>query len=196
MRAHLHCFFQQMLILFLLVGCTTFGAQSSQPVASPAAAAFLLGIDAFPKGWVSSIYEQSEFVGGQDFYKPKIAGHAFQDIYRHPNDGSASDKYRIYLESEFKVSTVRQPFVPFAPPPEVRFQSKVADEYYFACGIEMIASCKMIARYRNYFVFFYFELATKEQSGLTYAEIEHVLEAFETKVNALFSIQSNKIVPE
>lgn len=78
--------------------------------------------------------------------------------------------------------------MPFAAPPQITFQSKIADEYYFACGVDIISSCGMVARYHNYFVFLYFDLATKEQpGGLTYSEIEHVLEAFEAKVIDLFS---------
>lgn len=194
MITRLNYFFHIIVIVFLLVSCAPARTQSNPSVESPAASAFLLNVDVFPEGWVlspSSPSDETEIYGTRDFGNPNVAGHSFQDIFRRPNDWSASDKYKVYLEGEFNTSTEHQPSVPYTPPPEITFRSKIADEYYFACGVEMIASCKMIARYHNYFVFFFFDLDTKEQpGGLTYGEIEHVLEAFEAKVTVLFKITS------
>ena len=176
-------FFQIAGIVLLLSGCSPLGTQTGPPIASPPASAFLLEADVFPKGWVPSPEdEKGEIVAGRDFHLPTVAGHAYQEIHRRPNDWLASEKYKVYLEGEINVRK-------FAPPPEITFHSKIADEYYFACGVDRIPSCGMVARYHNYFVFFYFDLFTKEQpEGLTYAEIEHVLEAFEAKVTDLFSV--------
>ncbi|MCS7017412.1 MAG: hypothetical protein NZM42_15015 [Gemmatales bacterium] len=91
-----------------------------------------------------------------------------------------------YTESE-----VRRPFVPFAPPAEITFESQIADEYYFACGVDVVHQCQMLARYRNYFVYFYFDVTTQQDpGGLTYAEIERVLRALEDKVAALLNVSS------
>jgi hypothetical protein len=168
--------------MLFLAGCGPRGTQADPPVASPSASAFLLDSTVFPEGWVGDTSKMSETLGDRDFSKPGVAGHAFQEIYRYPNDWSASQKYKVYLEGEINVRK-------FTPPPEITFRSKIADEYYFACGVDLIPSCAMVARYHNYFVFFYFDLYTKEQpEGLTYAEIEHVLEALEARVTNLFSV--------
>jgi hypothetical protein len=164
-----------------------FKLQPNTPVPTIPSSAFLLDVNVFPNGWASESDEKGVIVAGRDFYLPNAPGHSFQEIYRRPNDKKASEKFKVYLDGEFNVSAKYQPAVPFAPPPEIAFKSKIADEYYFACGVDQAPQCKLLARYRNYFVFFYFDLSTNESpGGLTYSEIEYVLEALEAKAsNAL-----------
>ena len=182
MIRYLYCCLKITGIVFLLAGCAS---GPTVAVASPSPREFLLGADVFPAGWDGPSFsqdEESEVMSTRSFYKPNEVGHAYQDIYRRSNDWSASDQYKTYLESDFKS---------LVPPAEIAFRSKIADEYYFACGVDLVTTCRMIARYHNYFVYFYFDLSTKEQpGGLTYAQIEHVLEAFENRVTTLFRVQS------
>jgi hypothetical protein len=177
---------------FLLVGCSIFKLQPSVPVPTIPASAFLLEADVFPKKWVSFSDESGVMVAGRSFGIPNAPGQVFQEVYRRPNNKKASEKFEVYLEGEFNVSIKYQPAVPFAPPLEIPFKSKIADEYYFACGVNEVPQCKMLARYRNYFVFFYFDLSTKESlGGLTYSEIEHVLESLESKVSEALSASTD-----
>jgi hypothetical protein len=178
-----------------LVGCNTVSSQPSTSATQIPASAFLLGSNVFPSGWKFESSEDGIIVAGRDFYLPKAYGHSFQEIYRRPNDNEASKKFKVYLEGEFNVSGTHQPAQPFSLPPEITFKSKIADEYYFACGIDVIPQCKMLARYQNFFVFLYFDLSTKnELGGLTYTEIQRVLEALEAKASDLLS-DSNNITP-
>lgn len=76
-------------------------------------------------------------------------------------------------------------FVRFAPPAEISFQSKVADEFYMACGWWRWAYCEVIARYRNYVVDLRMdqqaELEGNKSYGLTYAEVETIIKAMDAK---------------
>ena len=184
MTSYANRFFQTTWITILLAGCSIFETQPSISIASPPANAFLLEADVFPKRWVSFSDENGTIVAGRSFGIANEPGKAFQEVYRRPNDNEASMKYKVYLRGEFNKS--------FASTPEITFQSKIADEYYFACGVDVVPSCGMLARYHNYFVYFYFDLSTKEEpGGLTYSEIEHVLEALEAKVSNALSISTN-----
>jgi hypothetical protein len=181
MMSYTNRFFRIAWIAILLTGCNLYSSQSKTPVVvSPPASAFLLDSDVFPKGWTFESDEQGVIVAGRDFYLPNASGHSFQEVFRRPSENEASKKYKVYLEGEFNKS--------FTSTPEITFKSKIADEYYFACGVDVVPSCKMLARYHNYFVYFYFDLITnKEPGGLTYSEIEHVLKALESKVSDAFN---------
>jgi len=194
MMSYTSRFLQVALIAIILTGCNLSRLQSKTPVAaSPPASAFLLDSDVFPRGWTFESDEQGVIVAGRDFYLPNAYGHSFQEVFRRPNDNEASKKYKTYLSGEFNVSGARQPAIPFVPPPEITFKSNIANEYYFACGVDVIPQCKMLARYRNYFVYLYLNLSTNtEPGGLTYSEIEHVLEALESKVSDAFNISATQ----
>jgi|CXWL01.1.fsa_nt_gi hypothetical protein len=190
---------QFMWVLIIAVACNTLNVQMSTPVASIPAIDFLLEANMLPAGWEASPCDTSlcrdggggDTAAERDFYLPNAPGHALQEVYRFSDERAASDKFKVYMEGNFNESEVRQPFVPFAPPQEITFKSQVADEYYFACGVDVIPQCKMLARYQNYFVYFYFDHATEQEpGGLTYAEIERVLEALEGKVAALLTASS------
>lgn len=181
-------FLQSIIALLLLASCSIL--QSSMPAESAPANALLLEPDVFPNGWTFESDEMGVIVAGRDFYLPNAYGHSFQEIYQRPSNYQAHQKFKTYLEGEFNVSIEDQSSVPFTSPSEITFKSQIADEYYFACGVNEIPQCKMLARYQNYFAFFYFELATTEPGGLTYSEIEDVLEAFEAKVSEALNISS------
>jgi hypothetical protein len=59
--------------------------------------------------------------------------------------------------------------------------------------VDVIPQCKLLARYRNYVVFFYFAHAVEgdPNGGLTYLEIEHVLETLETQVSNVLSTSTD-----
>ena len=157
----------------------------------PRASALLLEVDVFPKRWSAFSDENGTIVATRSYYIPHEPGQVFQEVYRRPTAEDASEKFKEYLSGSFNESKIRQPFVPFSPPPEITFQSQIADEYYFACGVDEAPQCKMLARYRNYFVYFYFDVSIEEsRGGLTYPEIVTVLEALEAKV---LSVLSNSI---
>jgi len=70
--------------------------------------------------------------------------------------------------------------VVFAPPPEIKFNSVKADEFYIVCGRLNYAYCIIAARYRNYIVSLHIDLASTiggytQDEGLTYSEIETLL---------------------
>lgn len=193
MKFFLRHFFQIAGVAILLAGCNLYTAQPKTSVSSTPASAFLLDASVFPTGWVSYSDDPGTIVAGRDFGIANVPGHSFQEVYRRPSNDDASKKYKVYLAGEFNVSGTHQPAVPFALPGEITFKSKIADEYYFACGVDVIPQCKMLARYQNYFVFLYFDVSTKKSlGGLTYPEIERVLESLEIKVSNVLNFSESQ----
>lgn len=182
--------------MIAFLACNIFPVQPNTTLPPMSADDLLLDVDAFPEGWNSSpcdtnLCKQDSSgitAAERDFYLPNIPGHVYQEVFHFPDDGQAKDKFAVYMSGNFNEADVRQPFVPFTPPPEITFKSKIADEYYLACGIDVIPQCKLLSRYENYFVYFYFDLSTgEERGGLTYSQIEKVLEALEVHA-------SNKLI--
>jgi hypothetical protein len=156
----------------------------------PAALSFLVEIDSFPNGWTSTSCNSSlcEKDGGlssagQDYYLTGASGHVYEEVYRFSRNEEAAREFSIYKENSFNKSDVRSPFTAFQPPSDIKFESKIADEHYLACGVDVIPQCEFIARYKNYMIYFYFDRSTPESpGGLTSAEIENVLVSLEVKV--------------
>ena len=198
MKTHLYIFllWQFTLGLLVAIGCNVTSRSTSTPIASIPAMAFLLEANVFPDSWKASLCDTRlcrDGDGGntaaeRDFYLPNASGHAFQEVYRFSDERVAGDKFKVYKDANFNESRIHQPFVPFTPPPEITFESQIADESYFACGVDVVPQCKMLARYRNYFVYFYFDHVTEDEpGGLTYTEIEQILKALDDKVIALLN---------
>jgi len=147
---------------------------------------------AFPEGWqIGSVrgatmdptvnHVAREWEGGE-------YGLAFQSIWRAYTVADAKEKYDELLASQFHPSRTLPPyelFIEFEPPEEIDFHSRVADEFYMACGWWTWAYCEVIARYRNYVV----ELCLDREAeydghvthGLTYPEIEAIVRAMDAR---------------
>ena len=82
-------------------------------------------------------------------------------------------------------------YVAFEPPAEFSFQSRVADESYLACGWLRGAQCYVMVRYRNYVTYVILDLEGEYEGrvsrGLTYEEIEAVVEAMDAKFVAFLA---------
>lgn len=181
-------------LIALLVSCVVFGSATPTPLPgwrSPVNALFV-DESAFPDGWqIGSVQGATtdpsvnhiarEWEGGK-------YGLAFQSIWRAYTVADAEEKYDELLASQFKPSRPLYPgtvFVPFEPPTEIDFQSRIADEYYLACGWWDTAYCEVVARYRNYVVEMRLGRAAEYEGnindGLTYPEIVVVLRAMDAK---------------
>jgi hypothetical protein len=186
--------------LALMTNCSRVTEPQKPPSDSVSASALLLEPISFPDGWAGSPCDTSlcrQGGGGvtaaeRDFYRAEAPGHVLQEVYRFLDNQAASHKFSVYRATDFDKPEMSFHYEPLAPPPEISFRSQIADEYYFACGVEDVPLCRMVARYRNFFVYIYFDHATeKNAGGLTYSQIEHVLEALETKVAQALDIPTS-----
>lgn len=89
-------------------------------------------------------------------------------------------------QSQFQPRLAPEEMVaPWEPPTAIAFQSAAADESHLACGWEEWASCQYLARYRNYVTYLRLDREAEQgplvSDGLTYAEIEEVLNGVETQ---------------
>jgi hypothetical protein len=175
------------LAILLLCGCTTSQQNKKESVL---ATALLLDEKSFPPGWVTDpednngeAYADRTFEG----VGSKTPGVSFEEVYVFLTEQGAKKKYTEYVNGEFNQSPVRSPFVAFKPPAEINYKSKIADEYYFVCGVDVVPRCELLLRYRNYFILFNFDHATDDYPyGLTYPQIEKVLADLETKLTTEF----------
>jgi hypothetical protein len=198
-----------LLLAMLVTGCNGAGLPQSVFPTPPGwrspVAELLLDESDFPDGW------QIDFNSPQDLFMDPTVNHVGRELW-NPEKGSAGilqSIWRSYTVSDAKkgYTELRQSplllarltpipedfYVEFNPPPELSFQSQVADEFYMACGWVVWAHCKVVARYRNYTVELNLALEAEHQGhisqGLTYIEIEVALKAMDNKFQEFFSSQ-------
>lgn len=150
---------------------------------------------AFPTGWQAhlnleeDVHPRANHVH-RDFSNPPSAGFVSQDIWRAYTIADAKEKYAELRQSQFQPRLAPEEMVaPWEPPTEIGFQSSVADEFYLACGWEEWAYCQYLARYRNYVTYLHLgrhaEQGSLRSVGLTFSEIEEVLNGVETQFQDL-----------
>ena len=147
----------------------------------------------FPEGWRTDFPEDTVTDPtinhiGRSWGRRGISGTVTQAIWRAYTVADAQRKYNELRTSQFHPKRTLPPyelFLEFEPPDEIDFQSQVADEFYLACGWWTSAYCEVVARYHNYVVDIRLDLeaeyAGHTSHGLTYAEIETVVTAMDTK---------------
>ncbi len=160
----------------------------------------LINADAFPKGWEADPCAPTDrlcFSGThalRTFGRVEIPGHVIQQAYRFNAVEAAKAKFRRVREVDFRPR--QPPNLQFAPPSEITYQSPIADEYYFGCGVDRIPACKAIFRYGNYYIEFYFDLdeyqgygRDVEGDGLKIEEIEPILRAMDERAAAVLGLR-------
>ncbi len=187
-------FYVYSIIQVLLINACLFGSTTNETKEkSVPASDLLVDVSVFPEGWSSSICTSSDCRkdGGitsaeGDYYVKGQEGHVFEEVYRFTTTDDAINLYNSYYKGETKKPDVREPFEEFTSPKEVHFESKFAEKGDLVCGVDVIPQCKYFAQYENYFIYFYFDHAIeKGDGGLTYDEIEIVLEEFEGKIESI-----------
>ncbi len=133
----------------------------------------------------------------------KGSAYILQSIWRAYTLGDARSKYTELRETPPLVAwftpSPSDYYVKFQPSTEISFQSKVADEFYVACGWVVWSYCEAVARYHNYVVDLRLPLEASSQGhveqGLTYTEIEKVLEMMDAKFAAFLTTLSAPTSP-
>lgn len=198
-----------LLVAIFATGCERVAL--SQLIPSPPGwrspvAQLLLDENAFPKGWQIIDYESPQdhlmdptinHVSREWWNPDKESAYMSQSIWRAYTVGNAKKGYTELRQSSLllaRLTPIPEDFyVEFRPPPELSFQSQVADEFYIACGWNVWAYCEVVARYRNYIVDLSLSHETVYQGqinqGLTYVEMETVLKAMDNEFREFFNSQ-------
>jgi hypothetical protein len=153
---------------------------------------------AFPKDWVVLFTEdtktdpETNHVGRRWGYMS--GAKAEQGIWRAYTIADAEEKYKSLRSSQFQPTQTLLPgtiFVEFKPPIEITFQSRLADEFYLACGWWGWSYCEVVARYRNYVTDVRMDLQADRggvhTDGLTYEEVENIIKTMDAKFSKFLS---------
>lgn len=148
---------------------------------------------AFPGEWRVHLYKEANVHPRANHVHRELGrgnrpGIAVQDVWRSYTTGSAKAHYDELRQGEFHPSEplpAYAVFIEFEPPTEISVESRVADEFFLACGWWTVAVCKVVARYRNYVVLMRLpheaEVDGHHTDGLTYGEIETVVRAMDAR---------------
>ncbi len=162
---------------FILVSCT-----NSQPTSECQINELILDKSDFPSGTVvddisSPIDEYpSESAGRTAGYGKSLIYHVvgnYSSIRQAKLKYSNEDKYK------FESDKYRGPWV---TPEEITYESPIADQYHIACGpVQTEYQCRMIARYEEYYVFFF---AYVSEDGLNFNHLQEMLKSIDKKMEA------------
>lgn len=184
----------------LAVGCKGPGPSHLGPPPpgwrSPVAGLLLDGTD-LPEGWQVDLgFPEGRIMDptinhvAREWWNPeKGSAGIMQSIWRAYAIEDAQEKYIELRQSPVLLSRFTPSpydfYVEFRPPSEIGFQSQIADEFYIACGWIVWSYCEVVTRYRNYVVDMQLNLEAEHAEhvshGLTYSEIDAVVEAMDAR---------------
>ncbi len=176
-----------------VLGCgpVAYRSPTPTPMLGPPAQAFIASNEAYPFDWGPLPCESQLCQSGESAYEQSFIpdaqepGQFRQEVFRLDGIEAASTKFATYRRSDFHKSGADPQATDFYPPEELPYVSPIADEYYFACGYEFGLVCRMIARYRNYFVYFYFDMDDGRGYGLTFSEVNRILRWLDDQASKL-----------
>jgi hypothetical protein len=182
------------IVLALLVGCTA-TMKEPTPTSLPDVPAWylLLETDAFPRDWAADQCGPTDrLCFGEThalrvFGRVGVPGSVIQDVHRFEDGTPAYSMFQRARESDFnRCHAPRSPCGEFLPPAEANYRSPIADEYYLACGVNVVPACIAIIRYGNYFIEFfinadrgYIDGWEIEGNGLKVQEVVPILRAMD-----------------
>lgn len=107
-----------------------------------------------------------------------------QSIWRNYSINDAISWYAGKRQDSFGVQRTPTPpsveiYTLYEPPEGFHYQSKIADEYYYACGWSSFPRCVILSRYRNYVAIIIVNWQTtgpdsRLRSGATIAQLEQL----------------------
>lgn len=181
-------------------GCSRGSDQVNlRPLVVVSARELLINDAAFPPSWDADPCApdcdraEGERKAGRTFGLRATAAKATQNVSRLPSVAEAHATFERSRAVDFRTGNpLREPSSDLIPPPEITYQSPLADEYYFGCGVDVIPLCQVSTRYGQYFIefFFYMErgvadgVVIEEKGGLDITEVEPILRALDDHVGA------------
>lgn len=139
-------------------------------------------LESLPEGWgtdpqVGDIDVRVNNVGRTFFdLAPNGSGKVHQVLWRAYTVSDAETRFTERSQAlRARGWLPRYPSTRFGPIREITYQSRAADQWGLACGIDVIAECWFLGRYHNYVTFVYFTLEDDEYDGLSFAEAGSLL---------------------
>lgn len=178
-------------VVSLLVSCSSLTSYSAPPPGwnSPVSDLFV-ELNAFPEGWDVDPNEGGNAVD----VRVNNASRTFFNMHPNKYDKTIQIIWRAYtvLDAEKQFSKLskgltsrgwlpRFPSTSFRPVSQITYQSKFADKWGLACGVDVTATCLFLARYHNYVTTVYFDLQYAGYEGLNFNEIEKLLSGVDEK---------------
>jgi hypothetical protein len=119
---------------------------------------------------------------------PELTG-ADLSIYRYKSIRSASSAYDKWEPRDFNSSSIAAQ-TSWEAPPELPYESPTADKSRFACHISSITKttiCQFMGQYEEFLVVFFTGF---DGEHMTYADLEHILQAIDTRMAHYLSGQT------
>lgn len=167
----------------------------TQPVAEyPPIEQLVIDESSFPAGWEAS-QPNTDFPPlapwttgrrevecvSRSFRDPAGSGAGGMTIQRFRNTRDAAQEYEHQVDVAFRVRDSWS--TPWTTPPELLFESHVADQYRYACatvGYYPQVNCAYVARYRVYVVDFIIKLY--DTNVITYTDLLPILRAIDNRM--------------
>ena len=189
-----------LIIITISVGCNPRkGSATAPPGWRVPVSNLFIEVNAFPENWTVDFSTPKDKQDdttinhvGREWGGPE-SGRAWQSIWRAYSISAAEELYKDLHVSQFIPKETLKPDTPFekfSPPTEITFSSRMADEYYFACGVWRFPYWEAVARYRNYVTNVHLPLKTADErnGGLTYDEMENVLRGMDQQFTEFFAL--------
>lgn len=176
-----------LLLLFMLVGSSACLPQERPPKRNFTIQELLISESAFPPGWsVSTAGPRQpakaplghyESIERTELFFYVYGGGAFEEIHRFASVQGAAREFRRKRDLDFAQREIDTPWV---IPPELPYQSPVADQFYLACATQGgMPMCRAIGQYEEYLVKFNTHMSP---DFMTYADLERVLKAIDDRM--------------
>lgn len=195
------CLWHWIGFVLFIAGSTACASPRNQPIVTPSSVVLapdlLLNDESFPQNWHilpgDDEYDKGPSDATREFVpRENRPGHVIQDVLIFRSARAAAAEFRGYRETFFhKKPPPQTPSTDHRPPPQIQYQSPIADEYYFACGVDIVPICQVLYRYDNYFIYMFFDIESIEIDGKQYGgddeglqleEIEPILRALDAQV--------------
>ncbi|NJN28867.1 MAG: hypothetical protein HC819_24305, partial [Cyclobacteriaceae bacterium] len=143
----------------------------------------------FPDGWedvvctINCARREGDVQALRSFVAPPQPGHVIQEVFKYRNDGDARESFDAYLKLHGAAYSPQSEAVPQSR--AIHLPSGLVDDVFWGCGMDIVAGCEALLRYDHYFVYFYFSMASDDGYGLTDAEVEQVLVAFDIHIASI-----------
>jgi hypothetical protein len=148
-------------MMFLVTSCTVKNDECDIQT-------LILDADDFPEGvYLEQLYPSSERWAGYSVSRgfSLATDLVWQTVVSRKSPRYAEEMFAEESEIVFDKDDFRGPW---ETPPQVDFQSTIADNYRVACGMSIGYQCRMIATYDKYFVFFRSYISEEGIDLLTY----------------------------
>jgi len=112
-----------------------------------------------------------------------VSGRSVQEVFVFGSGEEAHAKYLTYYKNSFRPRVA--PHTQLVTPATFHYQSALANESSFGCGVDIVPLCVALLRYDVHVIAFTFTMGEADQAGgLRLENIEPILQVIDGKVAA------------